>query len=258
MWLRTGGSCCMRPGLHSCLVAFQPICSRWSLHSSYRLKGDYGFNVFHNSNPQHGGSYARHERRMREDEVEDFLKSVKGWVPADESIVRSSDDANCPTDEEGPAPLTIFTGEEALKRQFVFDSFRDAYLFMGRFWAFCYGSDKYPNVCWDGTSVTVYLYSPSFRGLSKREARLAAFLNDQYNMLKKSKHQREVIVNGVVKKSMIEGMVGERVSELLQRREEARRKPLEEALQRPVTAWDKLIDAGDSAKPSEQCDTGSS
>ncbi|KEG08600.1 hypothetical protein DQ04_06831020 [Trypanosoma grayi] len=223
-----------------------------------RWKGDYGFNVFHNSNPQHGGSYARHERRMRDEEVEDFLRSVKGWVAVDDCVAGSRTAVRCATSskvggcnsgdmprggdaEEGPAPLTIFTGEEAIKREFVFQTFRDAYLFMGRFWAFCYGSDKYPHVTWEGTRVTVYLYSPSFRGLSKREARLAAFLNDQYNMFKKSKRQQQQIVNGVVKQARVEEMVGDRVAGVLQRREAERRRPLAEKAGSPTATWADLI-----------------
>nr|CCC92141.1 conserved hypothetical protein [Trypanosoma congolense IL3000] len=211
---------------------------------SRRCKGDYGFNIFHNSNPQHGGSYARHERRMRDDEVEDFLKSVKGWVPVDECVASEAREAGPSAEGEGPAPLTIFTGEEALKREFTFATFREAYLFMGRLWAFCYGSDKYPNVTWDGTTVTVYIYSPSFRGLSKREARLAAFLNDQYNMFKKSKRQQSAIIDSVVKQAAIENMIGDEVGKILRHREQERRKPLTEAVEGTVTVWETLISDG--------------
>ncbi|ORC86832.1 uncharacterized protein TM35_000251280 [Trypanosoma theileri] len=227
-------------------IPYRELFSR-SLLVSYRGKGDYGFNVFHNSNPQHGGSYARHERRMRDDELEDFLKSVKGWVPVDESVARSSTSKEM---EEGPSPLTIFTGEEALKREFVFSEFRDAYLFMGRFWAFCYGSDKYPHVVWNETHITVYLYSPSFRGISKREARIAAFLNDQYNMFKKSKRQQNQLLSGVVKPAKVEQLIGDSVSKVLERREVDRHKPLVEKVKGTVSAWEKLIGEGDEGTKS--------
>ncbi|EKF27049.1 hypothetical protein MOQ_009237 [Trypanosoma cruzi marinkellei] len=223
--------------------------------TSSRWKGDYGFNVFHNSNPQHGGSYARHERRMREDEVEDFLRSVKGWVPADETVTASpamEGSSEAAEAEKGPTPMTVFTGEEAIKREFVFPTFRDAYLFMGRVWAFCYGSDKYPHVTWDGTRITVYLYSPSFRGISKREARLAAFLNDQYNMFRKSKRQQEQLLSVAVKKTRVEELMGDVVAEKLRQREEERRRPLAEATKGSVVAWESLIDENIGGKKKEE------
>lgn len=133
-----------------------------------RHRGDYGFNLFHNSNPQHGGSYARHEKVMNAGEVEDFLASVKGW-------------------DHDPETNTIW-------RSFYFDTFDEAYRFMGRLYAFCYCSDKYPHVTWDNLRIDMHLYSPSFKGISRREARIAAFMNDQYNMLKKAKLQRSKLV----------------------------------------------------------------
>ncbi|RNC53772.1 hypothetical protein TcCL_ESM08860 [Trypanosoma cruzi] len=216
-----------------------------------RWKGDYGFNVFHNSNPQHGGSYARHERRMREDEVADFLRSVKGWVPADEAVTASpavEGSSEAAEEEKGPTPMTVFTGEEAIKREFVFPTFHDAYLFMGRVWAFCYGSDKYPHVTWDGTHITVYLYSPSFRGISKREARLAAFLNDQYNMFRKSKRQQEQLLSVAVKQTRMEELMGGVVAEKLKQREEERRKPLAEVTESRAIKWESLLDENSSGK----------
>jgi pterin-4a-carbinolamine dehydratase len=138
------------------------------MSASTRNRGDFGFNHYHNSNPEHGGAYGRHERAMNDGEIEDFLKSVKGW---------SHD------------PDT-----HAIWRSFYFETFDEAYRFMGRLYAFCYGSDKYPHVTWDQTRIDVQLYSPSFKGLSKREARVAAFLNDQLNMLKKAKLQRSKLV----------------------------------------------------------------
>ncbi|KPI88106.1 hypothetical protein ABL78_2793 [Leptomonas seymouri] len=214
-------------------------------------KGDYGFNVFHNSNPQHGGSYARHERRMRDDEVEDFLKSVKHWTAVYESIAendRVDDDLLAEKDAEGgkedaaepPAPSPLRLGEEAITRTFTFDTFNDAYLFMGRVWAFCYGTDKYPHVVWEGTAITVYLYSPSFRGLSKREARVAAFLNDQYNMARKSKLQQRRIVDGILRDATVERMMGHKVAQELAQRHDRRTAPLKEAVEGPVK-WSALL-----------------
>ncbi|CAG9570001.1 conserved hypothetical protein [Leishmania major strain Friedlin] len=210
-------------------------------------KGDYGFNVFHNSNPQHGGSYARHERRMREDEVEDFLKSVKHWRPLHEDVADGDlvDDAQSSSSTSAPAagppmPRLARMGEEAIMRTFQFETFREAYLFMGRVWAFCYGSDKYPHVTWEGTALTVYLYSSSFRGLSKREARVAAFLNDQYNMLRKSKWQQRRIVDGIVRQSAVEELLGEEVAAHLAHRETLRTAPLQEVQDGP-RSWRSAI-----------------
>ncbi|CBZ24340.1 conserved hypothetical protein [Leishmania mexicana MHOM/GT/2001/U1103] len=218
-------------------------------------KGDYGFNVFHNSNPQHGGSYARHERRMREDEVEDFLKSVKHWRPVYEDVADSDlvDDAQSSSSlstsassAEPPMPRFAHMGEEAIMRTFHFEAFREAYLFMGRVWAFCYGSDKYPHVTWEGTAITVYLYSPSFRGLSKREARVAAFLNDQYNMIRKSKWQQRRIVDGIVRKTAVEELLGEEVAAHLAHRETLRTAPLQEVKDGP-RSWRSANSDGDGA-----------
>ncbi|KAG5488366.1 uncharacterized protein JKF63_07961 [Porcisia hertigi] len=230
----------------------QPLTCAASMHGTTltaqrMLKGDYGFNVFHNSNPQHGGSYARHERRMREDEVEDFLKSVKHWRPVHENTVecdavdsaeavRAGEcDATQPSSSsvstsaaELPTPAASRMGEEAIMRTFHFETFREAYHFMGRLWAFCYGTDKYPPVTWEGTAITVYLYSASFRGLSKREARVAAFLNDQYNMARKSKWQQRRIVDEVVRKATVEELFGEGVSADLAHRQTLRTEPLQE------------------------------
>ncbi|GET86440.1 hypothetical protein, conserved [Leishmania tarentolae] len=207
-----------------------------TLNTQRAHKGDYGFNVFHNSNPQHGGSYARHERRMREEEVEDFLKSVKHWLPVYEDVAdgdlvdegQSSSSSTSASAAEPPLPRLAHMGEEAIMRTFRFETFREAYLFMGRVWAFCYGSDKYPHVTWEGTAITVYLYSPSFRGLSKREARVAAFLNDQYNMLRKSKWQQRRIVDGIVREAAVEKLFGEEVAAHLAHRQSLRTAPLQE------------------------------
>ncbi|RNF08185.1 hypothetical protein TraAM80_03039, partial [Trypanosoma rangeli] len=144
--------------------------------------------------------------------------------------------------EEGLSPLTVFIGEEAIKREFVFPTYRDAYLFMGRFWAFCYGSDKYPHVTWDGTRITMYLYSPSFCGISRREARLAAFLNDQYNMFKKSRLQWEQLMCVAVKQARAEELMGDVVAVQLRQREEGRRRPLAEVTEGRAKMWDALLD----------------
>eukprot|EP00796_Vickermania_ingenoplastis_P011708 gene11708-8055_t len=283
-----------------------------------RFKGDYGFNVFHNSNPQHGGSYARHERRMREDEVEDFHKSVKGWLPVwgtpppntslayvrDETVtgeicrereqqhrdhdvesgmsaapappplpvrggplmdavsVSSSsaggemvvDDPYAATvgaSADGPPEPSFLTyGDEAIMKTFSFPTYREAYLFMGRLWAFCYGCDKYPQVIWNHMEITVYLYSPSFKGLSKREARVAAFLNDQYNMFKKSRMQREKVLKEVVERATVEEVMGEEVRQTLQEREAQRRAKVTEAVVGPQR-WAQLLENGMKLKEEE-------
>ncbi|XQJ25203.1 Pterin 4 alpha carbinolamine dehydratase, putative [Leishmania guyanensis] len=219
-----------------------------ALTTQRAYKGDYGFNVFHNSNPQHGGSYARHERRMRDDEVEDFLKSVKHWRPvyedvADGNVVNAAQSSSSSTpasDSEPPTPAFSQISEEAITRTFHFEAFREAYLFMGRLWAFCYGSDKCPHVTWEGTAITVYLYSPSFRGLSKREARVAAFLNDQYNMSRKSKWQQRRIMDGIVREAMVEKLLGEEVATHIARRQTLRTAPLQEVKDGP-RSWRSAI-----------------
>lgn len=232
---------------------------------SKRKKGDYGFNVFHNSNPQHGGSYARHERRMRDEEVEDFLRSVKGWVPvwrdgttpAATSTAASkgnpmgtcapgvlpSLDSICTTialENLPPDPSQLQFGDEAIMKTFTFMDYNDAYLFMGRVWAFCYGCDKYPHVVWKGKEITVFLYSPSFKGLSKREARVAAFLNDQFNMLKKSGVQREKVKEGVVKRATVEEMMGEAVRKSLEAKKLKESDPVEE-VRSGLLRWEGLL-----------------
>ena len=128
-----------------------------------RCKGDYGMNTLHHGNPQHGAAYAQMEKKMTDEEIEDFLKSVKGWKHDGET--------------------------DAIVKTFAFESFPAAYDFMGRLFAFCWFADKYPPIVWSGTNVTIELYSPKFKGISKREARVAAFCNDQFNIQKKSKKQ---------------------------------------------------------------------
>lgn len=280
LWLAPSSRCCCRLLSSATTTA---ATARSVLYVSQRAKGDYGFNVFHNSNPQHGASYARHERRMRDDEVEDFMKSVKGWVLVREALAAQREDekaeneawarrlpqsqraeeegsaapsATAPTEgsrphEEGgavgaegdepPEPSPLKLGEEAIQRTYHFSTFGEAYLFMGRFWAFCYGTDKYPPVTWDGCNITVYLYSPSFHGLSKREARVAAFLNDQYNMLKRSRSQQERVLDGVAKKAAIEELLGEAVRREMAERHAARTAPLPEASADGLVDWEELM-----------------
>lgn len=238
-----------------------------TLVTAQRHKGDYGFNVFHNSNPQHGGSYARHERRMREGEVEDFLRSVKGWQSVHDSftdeldgekgtrIDASSTEINAQQSSSHPSPENAtctppaFLGDEAIKRTFVFATYREAYRFMGRLWAFAYGSDKYPHVLWDNCRITVYLYSPTFRGLSKREARMAAFLNDQYNMARKSTIQQGRILEKVSRGSAVEEFVGEEGQLALAQRGKVSR--LREATERPRD-WRALLQRTPESEPAPQ------
>lgn len=239
---RTWATPCTNPISCSLTAAFATPLVTQRAH-----KGDYGFNIFHNSNPQHGGSYARHERRMRDDEVEDFMKSVKHWRPVHEDVAGAAQGASPSADEPPPGAYTNL-GEEAIMRTFDFATFREAYLFMGRLWAFCYGSDKYPHVVWEGTSITVYLYSPSFRGLSKREARVAAFLNDQYNMSRKSKLQQHRLVDGIVREATVEEVLGAEVAEHLAQRQAQRTQPLQEVREGPRT-WRHAIEAAGLPRP---------
>ena len=184
------------------------------LATAQRSRGDFGFNVFHNSNPQHGGAYTRFERRMSDDEFEDFLSSVKGW------------EADMDT--------------QAISKKFTFDQFDDAYRFVGRLYAFCYGLDKFPPVKWtdEGKSIEVSLYSPTYKGLSKREAKVAAFMNDHYNMLKKAKLQQSRMLE-MGKESHVSSLVGKAVEEELAKIN-AQRVPVPEATA-GRRVWDELI-----------------
>lgn len=202
---------------------------------------------------------------MRDEEVEDFLRSVKGWVsvwrdatttPA--TSTATSRDSGMGTSTAGVRPPLDFTstgiasenlppdpsqlqlGDEAIMKTFTFIDYNDAYLFMGRVWAFCYGCDKYPHVVWKGKEITVFLYSPSFKGLSKREARVAAFLNDQFNMLKKSGMQREKVKEGVVKRATVEEMVGEAVRKSLEAKKAKERDPVEE-VRSGLLRWEGML-----------------
>ena len=123
------------------------------------LKGDLTAIVVHDCNPQHGAPYNNHDRTMRDEEFQAFLKSVKGWT-----VLESG----------------------AIHRTFEFANYKLAYEWMGRLFAYSYTSDKYPKLQWHGTHVEVTIYSGRFHGITKREARLAAFMNDHFNLLRKA------------------------------------------------------------------------
>lgn len=135
---------------------------------SIRLfKGDMAAVVLHDCNPQHGAPYNNHDRAMRDEEFQAFLASVKGWTVLDSG---------------------------AIHRSFVFDNYRLAYEWMGRLFAYGYVADKYPKLHWKRNYVEVTIYSGRFHGITKREARLAAFMNDQFNLLRKAHNtQMELI-----------------------------------------------------------------
>ncbi len=131
------------------------------------LKGDYCHVFIHDGNPQTGAPYNEHDRKMKDEEFEDFLKSVRGWTQLPSG---------------------------AIEKRFVFDTPRFAYDWMGRVMGFCYLSDKYGKITWFGNVVDVTIYSARFHGLSMREARLAAFMNDQANLIKRADQQRDVLL----------------------------------------------------------------
>ena len=174
----------------------QYCCSR-----NTKAKGDYLFNLFHNSNPQHGASYTSFDRRMRDDEFDDFLKSVRGW------------------DADRDA--------QVISKSFTFESFDEAYKFMGKLCAFCWGADVYPAITWENTEVKMMLYSPHFKGLTKREAKIAAFCNDQVHMAQKLKRQQQLLALCDAK-SMVKEMVGPAVQRELDANDEERRRPVPE------------------------------
>lgn len=123
------------------------------------FKGDLTAVVLHDCNPQHGAPYNNHDRAMRDEEFQAFLSSVKGWTVLDSG---------------------------AIHRTFEFSNYKLAYEWMGRLFAYTYVSDKYPKLHWKGTSIEVTVYSGRFHGISRREARLAAFMNDHFNLLRKA------------------------------------------------------------------------
>jgi pterin-4a-carbinolamine dehydratase len=123
------------------------------------LKGDMAAVVLHDCNPQHGAPYNNHDRQMRDEEFQAFLLSVKGWTVLDSG---------------------------AIHRHFVFDNYRMSFEWMGRLFAYGYISDKYAKVHWRKNFVEVTIYSGRFHGITRREARLAAFMNDQFNLLRKA------------------------------------------------------------------------
>jgi pterin-4a-carbinolamine dehydratase len=127
--------------------------------SRFFLKGDLTSVVLHDCNPQHGAPYNNHDRAMRDEEFQAFLSSVKGWT-----VLESG----------------------AIHRTFEFSNYKLAYEWMGRLFAYSYVSDKYPKLHWQGTHVEVTIYSGRFHGITRREARLAAFMNDHFNLLRKA------------------------------------------------------------------------
>lgn len=135
-----------------------------------RLKGEHAFVFIHDGNPQNGAPYNEHDRRMRDDEFEDFLLSCKGW-----HVVKET---------------------SAITRTFQFDRHALAYEWMGRVMGFAYMADKFPRVVWMGSRVDVTVYSGRFKGLSVREARLAAFMSDQAFLIRTADQQRKQLVHG--------------------------------------------------------------
>jgi pterin-4a-carbinolamine dehydratase len=122
-------------------------------------KSDLTLVVLHDCSPQHGAPYNNHDRQMRDEEFQAFLASVKGWTVLDSG---------------------------AIHRNFVFDNYRMAFEWMGRLMAYGYIADKYAKVHWQRNYVEVTIYSGRFHGITRREARLAAFMNDQFNLLRKA------------------------------------------------------------------------
>eukprot|EP00672_Neobodo_designis_P020048 CAMPEP_0174831190 /NCGR_PEP_ID=MMETSP1114-20130205/2960_1 /TAXON_ID=312471 /ORGANISM="Neobodo designis, Strain CCAP 1951/1" /LENGTH=160 /DNA_ID=CAMNT_0016065011 /DNA_START=140 /DNA_END=618 /DNA_ORIENTATION=- len=104
---------------------------------------------------------------MKEDEFQDFMKSVRGWT-----VLPSG----------------------AITRSYKFADFMLAYEWMGRVLAFGYASTKYPRLKWEGTTISATVYSGHFKGLSHKEARLAAFMNDQANLIRKAGEGREELL----------------------------------------------------------------
>lgn len=135
-------------------------CTRWL------RKGDFAAVFFHDNNPQNGAPYNEHDRKLRDDELDDFMKSVKGWRRLDNG---------------------------AITRSFRFDKRAYAYEWMGRVLGFTYLSEKYPKITWQGNAVDVVIYSARFHGLSVKEARVAAFMNDQAFLIKKADAQSAIL-----------------------------------------------------------------
>jgi pterin-4a-carbinolamine dehydratase len=128
------------------------------------LKGEMTVNILHDCNPQWGAPYNTTDRVMKEDEFHDFLASVRGWTVLDSG---------------------------AITKRFEFPDYMMVYEWMGRVMGFGYTCDRYPRLHWDGTFVTATVYSGHFRGITNREARLAAFMNDQCNLIKRAAEQRD-------------------------------------------------------------------
>lgn len=136
------------------------------------LRGTSIIGHLHDGNQEHGGVYNMHDKRCRDDELDDFLRSVKGW--------------------------TIDEATGAISKTYKFDEMRTAYNFMGRLYAFCWNVDKFPLITWKGCEVETVLFSPKFKGLTKREVRVAAFMNDQSNLLNRAVKQRKRLEQTVV------------------------------------------------------------
>ena len=128
------------------------------------LKGDLSWVHLHDGNPQWGAPYSQNDRKMRDDEFADFLKSVKGWN----------------VDEKG-----------AMTKSFIFQNSQMTYEWMSRVMAFAWWTDKYPELTLTGNTATCRVYSGRFQGITHKEARLVAFLNDQAFMLKKIQKMSE-------------------------------------------------------------------
>ena len=131
------------------------------------LKGDLVSVILHDCNPQHGGPYNTTDKKMHDEDFHAFLDSVKGWT-----VLESG----------------------AIQRSFQFETYRLAYEWVGRVMGYTYLSDKYAKVHWHEKHVDVTLYSARFKGITRREARFAAFMSDHFNLLRKAQqNQRELL-----------------------------------------------------------------
>jgi pterin-4a-carbinolamine dehydratase len=126
------------------------------------------FAVIHDGNPQHGGPVNSHDRKMKDDEFEDFMRSVKGWT-----VLESG----------------------AMTREFNFAAHHMAYDWMGRTMAFAYNSDRYPKIHWHKDVISATIYSGKFGGITSREARLAAFMSDQFFLIKRAHQQKDYLLS---------------------------------------------------------------
>ena len=122
------------------------------------LKGDMSWATLHDGNPQWGAPYSQMDRKLRDDEFADFLKSVKGWR---------------------------VTEEGGLDRTFVFPDHKISYEWIGRVMAFSWWTDKFPTLTITGNECHANIFSGRFQGITHKEARLAAFMGDQAHILRK-------------------------------------------------------------------------